>query len=82
MIAAAASPRAAAALSGYALVLSITGGVVSDNVGLQIFWIRMGAYALIDAIAVLLSVQRARRQATLLDRVQRTSSPAWPLADC
>ncbi len=62
------TPAIAGILSLYGLALSIAGGYISDNANSQIFWGRMLAYAIIGAIAVLLSLQRSRREAALLDR--------------
>lgn len=62
------SPGISLCLAVYGLALSIAGGYISNNATTQIFWVRMGAYALIGLIAVLLSVQRSRREAALLER--------------
>jgi len=61
-------PAMAIVLSLYGLALSIAGGYISGNANTQIFWGRILAYALIGIIAVLLSIQRSRREAALLDR--------------
>ena len=62
------SPGISVLLGLYGLALSIAGGYISDNANTQIFWVRMAAYALIGVIATLLSIQRFRREAALLDR--------------
>ncbi len=62
------SPGISVVLSIYGLALSIAGGFVAGNANTQIFWVRMGAYALIGLLTVLLSIQRFRREEALLDR--------------
>lgn len=63
-----AAPSTSAALGLYGLVLSVVGGVISGSADTPLFWVRMAAFGALSVLGIMLSIQRARREAVLIEQ--------------
>ncbi len=63
-----ARPRDMVGVGVVGVGLTIVGGFITDIANQPIFWVRVATFAVIGVISVLLSAQRTRREALLIDR--------------